>query len=665
MSLQELTDNDYELLYAAPSGARPGCSLSIVTPTYDRPGHLLNLVRSLQQQEDCDLSTVEMVIVDDGGDAEAVPALRAMALSFGLRYYRHPRRGRRVGRARNIGIREARGEIILFLDADALASPHVIADHLAQHRGQARLMVQGQMYELKPGKSPLFRSRLGCDLPFGSGKRLLISQVRRFQQTGLIFLHSRNRRGLCFCTMHASVRRCHLLQTSGFDHAFDGRWGDEDVDLGYQLEKAGVRLRWANRAFVYHQWHPVTLQENVRDNRIALLLKHPELIDASRIGVMPNPFRGCTRADLEWLHAREIALEQPGHSAAAPQPAAKTLLCLDPCPDVPPVLSLIVTTCNRESFVDGFLHSLKRQTLDLRQVELIVVDDGGSDQTLDRIRNAGLPCRVRYVWQEKQGFRAASSRNNGLRAASADVIVITDMDALLDRNFLEAHRQSQEGQSGRVFCGLAYYLPPRTRLPERLAASGNLQGFRSLRFRLKQWVESIRQPYLAWLARQGRYPLGTVVSTINCSFRRSGPGAGAGFDGNFDGIYGDEDIEFFHRLCQAGCTVHFLNEALIFHRWHPHDPHRGWALENRCLMLMRHPDLLQQRFINLQVNPYFGKNLSELRCHRLWLQRLRFMGKHAFTGHQRGIAIRSAVHLLLPAWFFSLRHRERKGGPLS
>lgn len=335
----------------------------------------------------------------------------------------------------------------------------------------------------------------------------------------------------------------------------------------------------------------------------------------------------------------------------------KVLYRHDPCPEIKPILSLVVTTYNRETFVDGFLQSLKNQTLDIKTIELIIADDGSQDHTLDWIKAADLPCKILCVWQKNQGFCLASSRNNGLRAATTDLIVLTDIDSILDKHFLEEHYRRQQRQLNLLLCGLAYYLPKYARIPIEKLDRSDLRVFRSLRFRLKLLVEKIRQPYLQWLARKNRFSLGTVVSGINCSFRKSGLARGEEFDESFDGVYGDEDIEFFHRLYKAGCQVEFLNSALVFHRWHGHDKTRGISCENRFKLLSKHQEMLSQCIINLGVNHFYGKTPAEIQYLRLCSQRLALRGKLPGRNIQRRKLKEfffSMIFLIIPALFYNL-----------
>lgn len=96
-----------------------------------------------------------------------------------------------------------------------------------------------------------------------------------------------------------------------------------------------------------------------------------------------------------------------------------------------PLVSVIIPTYNRAHFLGQAIQSALDQTYP--QVEVIVIDDGSTDDTAAVV--AGFGDRVRYVHQENSGVSAA--RNHGLRLARGATIAFLDSDDLLMPHKLE------------------------------------------------------------------------------------------------------------------------------------------------------------------------------------------------------------------------------------
>ena len=110
-----------------------------------------------------------------------------------------------------------------------------------------------------------------------------------------------------------------------------------------------------------------------------------------------------------------------------------------------PRLSIILCTYNRCNLVLSALASMRRQTLDYAQFEVIVIDNGSTDGTLEAVRtyvNAGVqPGRKpENIWQVQCLSEAqnglAYARRTGLMAASGEIAVFLDDDILADSQFL-------------------------------------------------------------------------------------------------------------------------------------------------------------------------------------------------------------------------------------
>lgn len=94
------------------------------------------------------------------------------------------------------------------------------------------------------------------------------------------------------------------------------------------------------------------------------------------------------------------------------------------------LVSVIIPTYNHEIYLPGAIHSALAQTY--RDVEIIVVDDGSTDETRDVATQFGEP--VQYIYQENRGLSAA--RNTGIARATGRYITVLDADDLLEPDYL-------------------------------------------------------------------------------------------------------------------------------------------------------------------------------------------------------------------------------------
>src|ERR1700734_1651503 len=97
-----------------------------------------------------------------------------------------------------------------------------------------------------------------------------------------------------------------------------------------------------------------------------------------------------------------------------------------------PKVSVVIPTYNRAAEVPKAIESALAQTLS--DLEVIVVDDGSSDDTGKILRNT-FGDRVRYFSQANQG--ASVARNRGVEEARGEWIAFLDSDDLWDKQKLE------------------------------------------------------------------------------------------------------------------------------------------------------------------------------------------------------------------------------------
>lgn len=102
-----------------------------------------------------------------------------------------------------------------------------------------------------------------------------------------------------------------------------------------------------------------------------------------------------------------------------------------------PFFSIIIPTYNRADLISDAIESVIKQTF--LDWELIIIDDGSTDHTLNVIKTFNEP-RIKYFFQQNQERSAA--RNNGIQRAEGDYICFLDSDDCYLSNHLSVLYQA-------------------------------------------------------------------------------------------------------------------------------------------------------------------------------------------------------------------------------
>ncbi len=211
--------------------------LSVIIPTYNGGAVLRRALEALRAQ-DAPPGQFEIIVVDDGSTDGSIDGLTAPTGSPAVHLIRQANRGRAA--ARNRGAAEARGRVLLFLDADIWATAGLVSAHLRHHAGMRQLGVQGRSLTHPESLTTMFMR--ACNV---------IPDLTIRRREGLSPYH--------VITRNFSIDAEAFRRAGGFDEEFTG-YGWEDIELAFRLVRSGIALRYDPDALAYH-YHIQTLQD--------------------------------------------------------------------------------------------------------------------------------------------------------------------------------------------------------------------------------------------------------------------------------------------------------------------------------------------------------------------------------------------------------------------
>jgi len=198
-------------------------TVSIVVPVHNAGDSLAACLEHIRKLSP---APAECLVVDDG----STDASRAIAQRAGFKLIST---GGRKGpaTARNLGARAARGDIVLFLDADVLVASDAVARIQAHFAENPRLDGVSGSYDEQPGY-PSF-----------------LSQYRNLLHC---YIHQSSRPDTCtLWSACGAVRRQAFLEQGGFRESYR-KPCVEDIDLGFRLHQAGRKLLLDRQLQVKH-----------------------------------------------------------------------------------------------------------------------------------------------------------------------------------------------------------------------------------------------------------------------------------------------------------------------------------------------------------------------------------------------------------------------------
>ena len=213
--------------------------------------------------------------------------------------------------------------------------------------------------------------------------------------------------------------------------------------------------------------------------------------------------------------------------------------------DKSPIISLITPTFNRENELTPLIESLSNQTIDSSLFELIIVDDGSTDNTKSIIlkHKKNISYSVNYIFQNNSG--PGEARNNGLRHSKGNLILFIDSDCEADCRWLE----------------IIY----NEFLSNPFDSFGGPDGSKNNFSLLQKAIDFSMTSFLTTGGMRGHsknmlsrfYPRTHNMGITREVYEKIG---------GFGKLRHGQDIEYSNRIIKNKFSIRFISDALVFHR---------------------------------------------------------------------------------------------------
>lgn len=246
-------------------------NVSLIVPTYNKDIRFLLTLQTLINQN-YPPDKYEVVIIAKDPSQALTKAVESASKMIYIKLILQKGIGR--ANARNEGIKQSSGEIIIFTDDDLLLKPDFISRHINFHQDKD-VVVLGKIFQIY--LSYLERVELKEifeKLDLIAREDIYFKTVRK-----AFSFKNNNIPWIGFGTNNTSVRKEILSKVGVFDEDFK-EWGQDNIELAYRLHKQGYRFFYNPMACNYHLAHAKekeTLLRDITRNIDVFYEKYPEM----------------------------------------------------------------------------------------------------------------------------------------------------------------------------------------------------------------------------------------------------------------------------------------------------------------------------------------------------------------------------------------------------
>ena len=230
---------------------------SFIIPTYNNGDLLLNTLLALNNQIGSHDNDFEVIIIDDGSKIPINERIEGLSNNYDLIYhYINRTKDSSRSKARNVGLKFAKGKFIIFIDADIIVPPNYLneLDRITNYNEIKAII--GTRYMLN---SPVSNESVLDGSLFDSYKEKYNNindlDFRQSIFNSISYNASTFQSPFMYAlTCNLMIPRKYIDMVGGFDEELI-YWGIEDIEFAFRMYKKGLRFIINSNMEVLHQYH--------------------------------------------------------------------------------------------------------------------------------------------------------------------------------------------------------------------------------------------------------------------------------------------------------------------------------------------------------------------------------------------------------------------------
>ena len=294
---------------------------------------------------------------------------------------------------------------------------------------------------------------------------------------------------------------------SSISFKFNSRMGDffeieELVSSKKEIAKAMHRIKetaaelglelWDEKTFkkiTEQSWKNVPIEPLVKNKSLHSLIAKALSANNFTLDEFSETIADCLKMKSnDYSDLENIFLKKTGANLLSNRPLNYSYTLSDK-------ISIVIPSYNSTNSIKHTLNSIKYQKLTRKEwklVEIIIVDDGSTDNTEDVVAQFINTLPIRYIYQNHLG--RSHARNLGASLAKGDILIFIDSDMVLENHFIREHAIRHTYLDEAAFVSFKENIQSSDkRLSSRIFKPDITNDFRFGKEIKPQWLEMNRQ----------------------------------------------------------------------------------------------------------------------------------------------------------------------------